>query len=195
MGAALEVDDQTRGQGGQDHDPVRIGEPVTTQRELARHMAVPGEDRQQAWERIEAGVRGEEQEQRREGLEEVERNSVAKHLLGDLRDHGDLDRMLDRGDPEVHREERDPDEQDAEQAGHDGQGGRRVLRLGRLECRDARGDRLGAGQRHGAGRKRSQDEDRGQRFDRALDLLLELGTVARALPQHDDPEHADRDHE
>ena len=62
------------------------------------------------------------------------------------------------GDPEVDRQERDPDEEHGQQAGHDRERRRGVLRLGRLEGRDAGRDRLGARQGDGAGREGPHDE-------------------------------------
>ena len=61
----------------EDDDPVGEREPIAAQRELARHVAVLGQDREQPWEGIEAGVRGQEQQQRRERLEQVEQDPVA----------------------------------------------------------------------------------------------------------------------
>ena len=49
---------------GQEDDAPRVGQPIAAERELARHVAVLGQDRGQAREGVEARVRGEEQDQR-----------------------------------------------------------------------------------------------------------------------------------
>ena len=64
-GVAAEGDEQRRRDRGQEDDPPAVREPVAAERELARHVAVLGEDRGQPRERVEARVRGEEQDQRR----------------------------------------------------------------------------------------------------------------------------------
>ena len=78
------------GDGAQHQDAGRVREPVAAEGELAREEAVLAEDRGQPRERGEGGVGGQEQEQRGEGLEEVEADGVAVHVVGDLRD----DRLL-----------------------------------------------------------------------------------------------------
>ena len=70
---AAEGDDQRDGRDAQDDDAAREREAIAAEAELARHVAVAGEDRGQARERVERGVRGQEQDQRGERLVEVER--------------------------------------------------------------------------------------------------------------------------
>ena len=153
--------------------PQREREAVAAERELAGHEAVLGEDREQPRERVEARVRGEDEEHGRERLEQEERRScrrrrraAATWLMTVCRSGSSTGAI-----PKFDREERDPDEQHAEEAGHDGQRRRRVLRLRRLERRHAGRDRLGAGQRDGAGRERPQDEDHRDGLDRVAALL------------------------
>ena len=97
VGLAAEDDDQRRGHDAEHEDPVGERQPVAAQGELAGHVAVPGEDRQQAREGVEARVRGQEQQQRRERLEEVEQDAVAVDRPGDLGDDRLRLRELDRG--------------------------------------------------------------------------------------------------
>ena len=77
VGLAAEQHDQRRGDRGQDDDPVAEREPVAAERELARHVAVDREDREQAREGVEARVGGQDEEQRREPLEQEERDRAA----------------------------------------------------------------------------------------------------------------------
>ncbi len=166
---ALEQHDQGGGDRGQDDDPVAEREAVAAERELAGHEAIDGQDREQPRERVEAGVRGQDEEERRESLEQEERDRAgAVDLARDLADHRLLLGLVDVGDPEVDRQERQADEQHPEQAGHDRQGRRRVLRLRRLERRDAGRDRLGPGQGHGPGRERAQEQDQRQVLEASL---------------------------
>jgi hypothetical protein len=146
-------------------------------------------------ESIEAGVRGQEEQQRGEGLEQVEQRPVAVDLVGHLGDYGLLDRVVDRADPEVDGDEGQADEQDPEQGGHHRQRRRRVLRFRRLERRYARGDRLGAGQGHGPGGEGAQDQDGRQWLEGAGDLFTQLRTVGRPFAQDDDAECPDGDHQ
>ncbi len=78
--------DQQGGHAAEHEDPVRVGEAIPAEGELAGHVAVAGQDRQQARERVEARVGGQEQEQGREGLEQVEQQPVAVDGAGDLGD-------------------------------------------------------------------------------------------------------------
>ena len=158
VGRAPEDDDQPGGQRGQHDDPVRERQAVAAQSELPRHVPVAGQDREQPREGVEAGVGGEEEQQRGECLEQVEQDAVAVDRLGDLRDDRLLLREVDREDREVDGEEGDADEQRRQQGGHHRQGRRRVLRLGRLERRHAGRDRLRAGQGDGAGGECAQDQ-------------------------------------
>ena len=113
---AAEADDEQRGHAAQDEDPVGVREPVAAERELAGHVPVLGEDREQARERVEARVRGQEQQQGREGLEQVERSRRRRRPSRATWEMTVCARELDVGDPEVDGEERDPDEQDRQQA-------------------------------------------------------------------------------
>jgi hypothetical protein len=158
-------------------------------------VAIPRQDRQQAWERVEAGVGRQEQDEGREGLEQVEHDAVAIDSTGDLRDDGLTLREFHVGDPEVDRQERDTDEQDRQQGRHVSQRGRRVLRFGRLERRYTGRDRLRAGQRDRPGGEGPQQEDEGEWLERPSDLLDDLRLVARAFAQDDDPERSDGDHQ
>ena len=159
MRFAVEHDDEDRRNHAQRDDPVRVGESVAAQPELPRHVRIGRQDRQKAREGVEARVRGQEQEQGREGLEQVERDrAVAIHTPRDLADDGLLLRKVQVGNAEVHGEERDPDEQDAEEDGHCAECRSRILRFGRLERGYPGCDRLGARECHGARRESAQKE-------------------------------------
>ena len=87
--------------------PVREREAVAAERELAGDEPVLGQDGGQPRERGERGVGGEEQQQRRERLEQVEPDAaVAVDVARDLGDDR-RPRLLDRHDVEAGREERD----------------------------------------------------------------------------------------
>src|SRR4029079_19395653 len=192
---ALGHDDQGRRERREDDDPPREREAVAAERELAGHEAVLGEDREQPREGVEARVRGEDEEDGRERLEQQEgRRPGAVDDRGDLADDRLPLGLVDGHDPVARREERDPDEQHAEEAGHDPQRRRRVSRLRRLEPRHAGRDRLDTGQRDGAGGERPEDEDHRDGLDRVA-ALLDDRRVPLALAEDDDPERADRDHQ
>ena len=72
VGVPAEEHEQRGRDRGEEHDPVAEREPVAAEGELARDVAVDREQRGQPRERVEARVRGEEQDQRRAGLEKVE---------------------------------------------------------------------------------------------------------------------------
>ena len=158
MGVATERgQDQTRDHGQQD-DPPREREPVAAEGELAGHEAVLRQDRCQPREGVEAGVGGQEQDQRGACLErEVERGPVAEDGGGSLRDHGRAARVR-VGRPDVERvgDQGDADEQYAQQDRHHDQRVGGVARLGRLERGDAVGDRFGPGQGDRSARERLQ---------------------------------------
>ena len=68
--------------------------------------------------------------------------------------------FVGRSQAVVHGHDRQADEQDAQEHGHDRHRVRRVLRLRWLEGRDAVGDRLDAGQGHrSAGERLEQEQD------------------------------------
>ena len=194
MGHGAEPDDEHRGHPAEDEDPVGVGQAIPAEGELAGHVAVLGQDREQPREGVEAGVRGEEQQQGGERLEEVEHDPVAVDPARDLRDDR-LTRELDVGDPEVDGQERDADEQDRQQGRHVAERGRGILRLRRLERRHARRDGLGAGQGDGARGERPQQQDEGERLEGVLDLADDLFLVADALAEDDDPERPHGDHD
>ena len=85
---ASEVDEQRPRHHRQQDDPPAEGQPVAPERELAGHVAVGGEQRGQARERVVAGVRRQEQDQRRAHLEHVvQRAARPERGLGHQRDH------------------------------------------------------------------------------------------------------------
>ena len=201
MGPATGDDHQRRGDQAQEHDPHRERQAVAAQRELAREEAVLAQDRGEARERGEARVRGEEQQQRRERLEQIERQRPGpEHGRRDLGDHGlVLDvRAVDLGngriDREVRREERDADEQDRQDGGHDEEGRRGVLGFGRLECRHAGRDRFRTRQRHGARCEGPQQQEDRHRTGRACRGLHDLRGWRVVLAEDDDPVRPDGDH-
>ena len=161
MGVAAERPQQPECDGRQQHDAPRVGQPVAAERELAGHVAVLGQDRGQSREGVEARVRGEEQDERGAGGEGHEQG----RSLAECRPRRHRDDRLaagfGRAQAVLDGEQGQADEQDAEQDRHGGHRVGRVLRLGRLERRDAVGDGLDAGQRDGAaGEGLEQEQDR-----------------------------------
>ena len=75
------------GRGGEHDDAVREHQPVAAVRELARQVAVLGDDRRQAREPVVRGVGGERQDGGGRELEEHERGTVAEHGQAHLRHH------------------------------------------------------------------------------------------------------------
>jgi hypothetical protein len=130
-----------------------------------------------------------------ERLEQVEQNAVAVDRLGDLRDDRLLLREVDRRIAKLTGEEGDADEQRRQQAGHHGQGGRRVLRLGRLERRYPRRDRLRAGQGDGAGGECPEDQQDAERLGGGLTTGWRSSGHTSRPPEDDDPEGPDHDHD
>ena len=109
-------------------DAQGVGEPVAAERELAGHQVVLGEDRGEPGEGVVGGVRGEDEDERRERLEQVEADGVGA-------EHGavatwattvwcSLGTM-----PKRIRDEGDAHEQHGQQDRHDRQRRRRVARL------------------------------------------------------------------
>ena len=146
---------------GQQDDPPRVGQPVAPEAELAGHVAVLGEDRGQPRERVEAGVGGQEQDQGRRDLEQVEERARAEDGPRDEGHHCRAAAVVDRGhDREGVGDDRDPDEDDSQQDRHRDHRVGGVLRLGLLERRHAVGDRLHPGQGdRAAGERLEQQED------------------------------------
>ncbi len=171
------------------------GEAIALEGELARHEPVLRQDGGQARERVVAGVRGEEQDQRSERLEQVEGDAaVAVDRRGDLADdrlgHG----LVERHDAEAVGDERDADEQDRQEHCHRHERLGGVPRLGRLERRHAVGDGLGTGQRdrtRGECPEQQQDPDR---LERVRGAGQRVGRRC-AFTEDEDAEHADPDHE
>ena len=82
VGDAAERDEQRGRRAGQHDDAVREHEPVAAVRELARQVAVLGDDRREAREAVVRGVRGEHQDRRGRELQEHEERPVAEHRPG-----------------------------------------------------------------------------------------------------------------
>ena len=89
---SVECDDQDDREEGQHQDPVAVGQAVAAGVQLARQIAVPGQDRAKHREAVESGVRSQEQDQHRSGHDEVERRlEVGEYGLGQLADGRLLD--------------------------------------------------------------------------------------------------------
>jgi hypothetical protein len=69
-----ERDDQPGRDSGEHDDPVRIREPVAEVHELARQEPVPGEQGGEPREALVGGVRRQDEDREREGLDEVVRD-------------------------------------------------------------------------------------------------------------------------
>ena len=210
---AVEVDED-RGGAGQQHDAVGERQAVAAGVQLARQVAVLGEDRAEQREAVVGGVGGQEQHQGGGGGEDDERErAVAEDRCGDLRD----DRVLGvagaerlavveqvlggvLGHPDVggHGQADDAAEHGDGQAAHEGQGGRGVLGLRLAEGGDAVGDRLDAGERGAAGGEGpQQQEDQGEAGQAALlgvDGVVGGGGL-HGVAQDDAADHAPDDHD
>ncbi len=145
--------------GGKDHDSPGKREPVAPERELARHALVLGQDGREAREGIETGVAGQEKDHGGTDLQQDEQEAATEDRIAHLAEDGRPLRL--RGhDAVLHAHEGEPDEDRAEQHGHDDQRVGGVLGLGRLERGDAVGDGLDAGKGHraaGEGLEQQQD--------------------------------------
>ncbi len=171
VGDAVERDQQRGGRRRQHDDAVREHEPVAAVRELARQVAVLGDDRRQAREPVVRGVRGEGEDRRGGELQEHERGTVAEHGQAHLRHHR---AVVARVRLEVVREHRHAEEQRAEEHPHPHQRGRRVLRLRAPERGHAVRDRLDAGERDRARREaleQQEDAERAAALERAVERL------------------------
>ena len=154
-------------------DPVREHEPVAAVRELARQVAVLGDDRRQAREPVVRGVRGEDEDRRGGELQEHEQRARCRTPAGPscaitVRS------WLGYGCEPV-REHRDAEEQRAEQHAHPHERGRGVLRLGPPERGHAVRDRLDAGERDRARREALQQQEE---RERAADLVRRRRTAS-----------------
>ena len=147
--------------------PERERQAVAPERELARHVAVLGEDGGEPRKGVVARVRGEEEDQGRERLEQIERHGrVTEGRGGDLADDGLRDGLVDGHDAVGVGDEGQTYEQDGQEDGHHRQGLRRVPWLGGLEGRHAVRDGLRPGERDGSGGEGSQHEQDADRFER-----------------------------
>src|SRR5207249_4117113 len=163
--APVEGGEDSRGHERQRDDPEREGEALATEGELSRHESVVGEHRRQSREAAEAGVRGEQQDDRRRYLHQVIEERAVAHERS--REHA-VDRFeleLIGRDADTRREIREPKEKRGENSPHPDERDDGVARLWWLEVGNAVGDRLASGKTDGAGRERAQDEERRQRLD------------------------------
>ncbi len=156
----LEQHDQDGGRDGESDDPVREDQAVPADRELSRHEVVRGVEVRQAGEVGERRVGREDQDQRGGGLEREEQpvaeRPLAEDRTADLRD----DRLrLGRQHVQLHRDEREAQEHQAEQAAHPHERGPGVLPFDGLERRDAVRDGLDPGHGGTARRERFQDDE------------------------------------
>ena len=125
---AAERDQQQRGDPRQHDDACRVGQPVAAIGEVAGEVVILGQDGGQAREGREGRVGSQDEDERGEGLEEVEAHrSGPEDRAGDLRHDGDISAG---DDGEVIGQVGDADEQGAQQHGHDRERGGRVARLG-----------------------------------------------------------------
>ena len=172
VGGTAERDDERAGRGREHDHTVREHEAIPTVRELARQIAVVGDDRRQPRE---VGVRGvgREGEDRggRELQDHVERRAAAEHCRSQLRHHR---RLLGRVRTEVVGQDLHAHEQCPEDDSHPDQGGRGVLRLRAAERGNPVGDRLHSGECDRARREAlQQDEDAERATHQVVPRLLE----------------------
>ena len=191
------VDPEEQAGDRREHDhPVREDEPVAEVRELARREAVAREQRREAWEALERGVRGEDQHEQRQALNrvvhEASGRSGGEHGARDLRD----DRCR-RARPrvQVHREIRDAEEEEDRDRAEDRERGRRVLAVRAAERVHPVCDRLHTGQRGRAGRERAEEHEQRDRAGSHGQRMRHDRTVSvarRELDRARDDEHAHR---
>ena len=139
VGDAAERDQQRGGRGRQHDDAVGEHQPVAAVRQLARQVAVLGDDRRQAREPVVRGVRGEHQDRGGGELEEHEQRRRCRTRPGPS---APSPSVVARVRLQVVRQDRDAEEQRAEEHAHPHERRRGVLRLGPPERGHAVGDRL-----------------------------------------------------
>ena len=162
MRVALEHDEQPHAEHGQDQDAVRVREPVPAVRELARDEAIARKERGDPGEVREARVGRQDQDQRRDTLDQVVERREPEDPTGQL----GVGRLPgDRHDVEDVDEDRDADEEDDQDQAEGREHLPGVLGLRRPEGGDAVGHRLDAGERGAPRRERPQGQEQGQRFD------------------------------
>ena len=162
MRVALEHDEQPHAENGQDQDAVRVREPVPAVRELARDEAIARKERGDPGEVREARVGRQDQDQRRDTLDQVVERREPEDPTGQL---GVCRLPGDRHDVEDVDEDRDADEEDDQNQAEGREHLPGVLGLRRPEGGDAIGHRLDAGERGAPRRERPQGQEQGQRFD------------------------------
>ncbi len=157
----VEHDEQAHAEHRQDEDAVRVREAVPAVRELARHEAVPRQERGHPREIRETRVRREHENQGGDALHQVVERRLPEDQPRQLGVRG-----LPRGRHHVEDvdQERDAHEQDDQDQAEDGQHLTGVLRLRRPESRDAVGDGLDPGERGAPGREGPQREEQGERL-------------------------------
>ena len=213
----VETPDEGDGRHGQQHDPVGIGQPVAAGVELPGQITVLGEDRSQARETVERGVRGQEQdrqggdddhvETRNEPVTEDRARQLSRHghrrgvdgravrlqVVGSCQfvDQVHAGQVGQQDDPDEHGHSDQP-----EQPEH--RGG--VAALGGAERWHAVGHGLHAGQR-GAARREGPGDDRDQHPPEGLVGALgtdhrQVGGLAlQRMSQDQDPEESDGEHQ
>ena len=165
----VEGDDQKRRDQREENDPVREHEAVAAVGELVREVVVAPEQGGEHREAVEGGVRGEDQDRRRERLQQVERRGVAERGEPDLADRRPLllaggqpdqvRRILGHVDVRGDRERGDPGEHRDRERAHDHERRRRIPALRLLEGGNPVRDRLDPGERGAAGGERAQDQE------------------------------------
>ncbi len=186
--------------------------------QLAREIAVPGQDRAQHREPVERGVRRQKQDQHRCGDDEEEsRPEVGEHGVGELSDG----RLLDHVDPltvegvvgeafvdqlEPGQVGQDDDTKEHRHGDHaeQQQGGCCVLAFGLAERRNSVGDCLYAGQRCASRGERTGQQRDHRKAGEGCVLRVRLDPVLGAvhldvLAEHQDSkqsvDHHDQDRE
>ena len=147
------------GGGGQQQDAVGEHQPVAAVVQLAGQVAVPGQDRGQPGEAVERGVRGEDQDGRGGGLEQVEQHRACRRTPRRRSARSPTGRRrAARGRRRATASTVMPPNSTTAMAPHHGQGGRGVAGLGLLERGHAVADRLHPGQRGAAGGERAHQQ-------------------------------------
>ena len=191
IGRSVEGDDQEYRHQGQGDDPGVEGQPLAAQGELARKVAVPGQDGGEARKVGEARLGRQDQDAHRGDLEDVvERATAGENRSPDLRQDGLPDpASASRVSADAHGQIARAKEHDPQQRGHDDHRLLGVLPLHRLECRNSVRHGLGASHGRAAVRECLAEQeqphalccDTGQGRD-----VVDLGKLACQRPEDAD---------
>ncbi len=151
----IKDDDQARSQESQGDDTVGKDQPVAQVGQLARQVAVAGENGRQPGKVSKSGLGRQHQEEHRYGLQSQIKRSMAKDLPADLRHNG---LILNRHHTQRAGQEGDAQEHRRQESSHGDERLACIVRLRLLEGGDAVADGFNAGQGGAARGKGAQNE-------------------------------------